>query len=105
MTTTHSAPPGVGLPPPRPGGSLTDAINGGDQQAVRAWALYYEYEHAVGMNSVLGLCRAVEDIGYMLTGQCFEETESVWNVVARLARQQGFAARVDEVEASYTHGG
>lgn len=102
MTTTRSAPAGVGLPPPRPDGTLHDAIAAGDQAVIRAWALYYEYEHSVGMSSVLGLCRTVEDIGYALTGQRFDEPESVWNVVARLARQQGFAARVAEVEASYT---
>ncbi|MCV7256965.1 hypothetical protein H7J86_32800 [Mycobacterium hackensackense] len=105
MTMTRSTPVGVGLPPPRPDGTLHDAIAMGDQAAIRSWALYYEYENSVGMNSVLGLCRTVEDIGYVLTGKRFDEAESVWNVVARLARQQGFSARVDEVEASYTHGG
>ena len=104
MTTTRRA-AGVGLPPPRPDGTLHDAIAVGDQAAIRAWALYYEYENSVGMSSVLGLCRTVEEIGYVLTGKRFDEAESVWNVVARLARQQGFAARVDEVEASYTTGG
>ena len=105
MTTTCSAPAGVGLPPPRPDGTLEEAVAVGDQAAIQAWALYYAYENSVGMSSVLGLCRTVEDIGYALTGQRFEEPESVWNVVARLARQQGFAERVDEVEASYTHAG
>ena len=62
MTTTRSAPAGVGLPPPRPDGTLHDAIAVGDQAAIRAWALYYEYENSVGMSSVLGLCRTVEEI-------------------------------------------
>lgn len=105
MTITACQPVGQGPPPPRPDGSLDDAIRASDQTTIVAWTRYYQYEHSVGMSNVLSLCRAVEEIGYVLSGQRFEETESVWNVAARLARQQGFGARVDEVEASYPHVG
>lgn len=88
----------------RPKGTLEDAIAAGDFDAVALWARYLDECNHIHMGSLLGVCRVVEEIGYVLSGTRYEETESVWNVAARIARERGGGALVDEVQAGYEAG-
>ena len=85
----------------RPKGTLEDAIEGRDFDAVADWARYLDECNHIHMGSLLSVCRVVEEIGYVLSGTRYEETESVWNVAARIARERGAGALVDEVQAGY----
>lgn len=85
----------------RPKGTLEDAITGCDFDAVADWARYLDECNHIHMGSLLSVCRVVEEIGYVLSGTRYEETESVWNVAARIARERGAGALVDEVQAGY----
>ena len=85
----------------RPAGSLEEAAAVGDVAELEKWARYYRFGQEVSMGSLLGVCRVVEEIGYVLAGERFDETESVWNTAAAVARERGHGARVAEVEASY----
>lgn len=85
----------------RPAVTLEDAIAAADLPVVTQWAKYLRGCHQISSRSVLDLGRVVEDIGYALTGHRYEESESVWNAAAEVARSQGHGARVREVEASY----
>ncbi|WP_071289296.1 hypothetical protein [Mycolicibacterium llatzerense] len=89
----------------RPAVTLEDAITAEDAHSLAQWAKYLRGCHEVSSMSVLDLGQVVEDIGYALTGHRYSESESVWNAVAELARQQGHADRVEQVEATYqVHG-
>lgn len=85
----------------RPKGALEDAIASGDFDAVAHWARYLDECCDIHMGSLLSVCRVVEEIGYVLSGTRYEETESIWNVAARVARERGSGALVDEVQAGY----
>ncbi|KDP00241.1 hypothetical protein QRB41_27345 [Mycobacterium avium subsp. hominissuis] len=85
----------------RPKGTLENAIAGRDFDAVADWARYLDECNHIHMGSLLSVCRVVEEIGYVLSGTRYEETESVWNVAARIARERGAGALVDEVQAGY----
>lgn len=85
----------------RPKGTLEDAIAGRDFDAVADWARYLDECNHIHMGSLLSVCRVVEEIGYVLSGTRHEETESVWNVAARIGRERGAGALVDEVQAGY----
>lgn len=85
----------------RPKGTLEDAIASRDFDAVAPWARYLNECNHIHMGSLLSVCRVVEEIGYVLSGTRYEETESVWNVAARIARERGFGGLVDEVQAGY----
>ncbi len=85
----------------RPKGTLEDAIAGRDFDAVADWARYLDECNHIHMGSLLSVCRVVEEIGYVLSGTRYEETESVWNVAARIARERGAGGLVDEVQAGY----
>lgn len=85
----------------RPAGAFEDAVSAGDADVLAQWARYFRFNQEVGMRSLLSVCRVVEEIGYVLAGKRFDETESVWNVAAAVARERGDGARVAEVEASY----
>lgn len=84
----------------RPAVALEDAIAADDVHALAQWAKYLRGCHEISSMSVLDLGQVVEDIGYALTGHRYSESESVWNAVAELARQQGYADRVAEVQAA-----
>lgn len=77
------------LPQTRPAGTLDAAITALDFDAVGRWARYLEYENAIHMSTLDGVCRVVEEIGHVLSGHRYEEAESVWNVVASIARERG----------------
>lgn len=85
----------------RPEGTLENAIAARDFEAVAHWARYLAECDHIHMGSLLSVCRVVEEIGYVLSGTRYEETESVWNVAARIARERGSGALVDEVQAGY----
>ncbi|MBS1691240.1 MAG: hypothetical protein JST91_03350 [Actinobacteria bacterium] len=85
----------------RPKGTLEDAIAAHDFDAVAHWTRYLDQCNHIHMGSLLSVCRVVEEIGYVLSGTRYEETESVWNVAARIARERGSGALVDEVQAGY----
>lgn len=85
----------------RPKGTLEDAIAERDFDAVADWARYLDECNHIHMGSQLSVCRVVEEIGYVLSGTRYEETESVWNVAARIARERGAGGLVDEVQAGY----
>lgn len=85
----------------RPTGTLEDAIAERDFDAVAHWARYLSECGDIRGGSLLSVCRVVEEIGYVLSGTRYEETESVWNVAARVARERGSGALVDEVQAGY----
>ncbi|MCA2337899.1 hypothetical protein [Mycobacterium avium] len=85
----------------RPKGTLEDAIAARDFDALADWARYLDECNHIHMGSLLGVCRVVEEIGYVLSGTRYEETESVWNVAGRIARERGAGALVDEVQAGY----
>lgn len=85
----------------RPAGTLEDAITARDADVLARWARYFRGGQNISMRSLDGVCRVVEEIGYVFSGERFDETESVWNVAAAVARERGHGDRVDEVEASY----
>lgn len=85
----------------RPKGTLEDAIAARDFDAVTHWARYLDESNHIHMGSLLSVCRVVEEVGYVLSGTRYEETESVWNVAARIARERGSDDLVDEVTAGY----
>jgi hypothetical protein len=89
------------LPVNRPDGTLDAAITARDFEATAQWARYFDYEDKIHMFTLNSVCRGVEEIGYVLSGKRYEEAESVWNVVAHIARERGDGALVDEVLASY----
>ncbi len=89
------------MPPRRPAGTLEDALAAGDPGVLADWARYLDYENTISKSSLLALGRAVEEIGYVLSGRRFDETESVWNVASRIAVTLGHADLVAEVHASY----
>lgn len=89
------------VPPNRPSGTLDDAVAAGDPGALTDWARYLDYENAISKSSLLALGRTVEEIGYVLSGKRFDETESVWNVATRIAMTLGHAELVAEVHTSY----
>ncbi|WP_235718517.1 hypothetical protein [Mycolicibacterium goodii] len=89
------------MPPRRPAGTLEDALAAGDPGVLADWARYLDYENTISKSSLLALGRAVEEIGYVLSGRRFGETESVWNVASRIAVTLGHADLVAEVHASY----
>ena len=90
------------VPPSRPAGTLDeDAVAAGDPGALADWARYLDFENAISKSALLALGRTVEEIGYVLSGRRFDETECVWNVASRIAVTLGHADLVAEVHASY----
>lgn len=85
----------------RPAGTLEEAIAAEDASVLAQWARYFRFGQEISMRSLDGVCRVVEEIGYVFTGERFDETESVWNVAAAVARERGHGDRVAEIEASY----
>lgn len=85
----------------RPAGTLEDAIAAADFPVVTQWAKYLRGCQQISLRTVIDLGRVVEDIGYALTGHRYEESESVWNAAAEVARAQGNEDHVREVEATY----
>lgn len=85
----------------RPPGTLTDAITARDPDRLAQWASYYQEGQLISMRSLDAVCRVMEDIGYVLTGERLDETEAVWHFVAEIARERGASDRVKEVEAKY----
>lgn len=89
------------LPSPRPAGTLDEAIAAKNFTEVTLWAQYLDYWGDMHMRTINSVCRVVEEIGYVLSGERYEETESVWNVAAAIARERGSGALVAEVQKSY----
>lgn len=85
----------------RPLGTFEAALAARDPDVLAQWAKYFEFGQSISMRSLNDVCRVMEDIGYVLTGERHDETEAVWNFVAAIARERGDDARVAEVEASY----
>ncbi len=85
----------------RPPGTLTEAITARDPDRLAQWASYYQEGQLISMRSLDDVCRGMEDIGYVLTGERLDETEAVWHFVAEIARERGASDRVKEVEARY----
>ncbi len=85
----------------RPNGTLEDAIAARDPDLLAQWARYFRFSQGISMRSLNGVCRVIEEIGYIFTGERYDELESVWNVSARIARERGHGDRVTEIEAAY----
>ena len=88
----------------RPTGTLEGAIAKGDANELAQWARYFRCGQEISMRSLQGTCRVLEEIGFVFSGERLDETESVWNVAAAVARERGHGDRVAEVEASYRLG-
>ncbi len=61
----------------RPAGTLEDAITACDADVFAQWARYFRVGQEISLRSLDGVCRVIEEIGYVFSGEWFDETESV----------------------------